>query len=146
MEFTRRLNALLMNLWGRKCFPRPTPPPSWRLPPRKVAYKQQNLFITALESGSPRSSHQKCLCVVRAHSLVHIRCLLAVTSQGRGDEGPLWGCSFIRALRHNGPEFEQTPGDGEGQGGLACCSPRGCKESDMTEQQQYAIHEGSTPL
>ena len=32
MEFTRRLNALLMNLWGRKCFPRPTPPPSWRLP------------------------------------------------------------------------------------------------------------------
>ena len=32
VEFTRRLNALLMNLWGRKCFPRPTPPPSWRLP------------------------------------------------------------------------------------------------------------------
>ena len=29
MEFTRRLNALLMNLWGRKCSPRPTPPPSW---------------------------------------------------------------------------------------------------------------------
>ena len=29
----------------------------------------------------------------------------------------------------NGQEFEQTPpGDGEGQGGLACCSPRGCKE------------------
>ena len=22
-----------MNLWGRKCFPRPTPPPSWLLPP-----------------------------------------------------------------------------------------------------------------
>ena len=28
VEFTWRLNALLMNLWGRKCFPRPTPPPS----------------------------------------------------------------------------------------------------------------------
>ena len=27
---------------------------------------------------------------------------------------------------------EQTPGDGEGQGGLACCSPWGHKESDMT--------------
>ena len=25
--------------------------------------------------------------------------------------------------RLNGHEFEQTPGDGEGQGGLACCSP-----------------------
>ena len=34
----------------------------------------------------------------------------------------------------NGHEFEQVPGDGEGQGSLACCSPWGCKESDMTEQ------------
>ena len=29
----------------------------------------------------------------------------------------------------------QTPGDGEGQGGLVCCSPWGNKESDMTERQ-----------
>ena len=28
----------------------------------------------------------------------------------------------------DGPEFEQIPGDGEGQGSLACCSPRGGKE------------------
>ena len=35
--------------------------------------------------------------------------------------------------RLNGHEFEQTPGDGEGQGGLVCCSPWGCKELDMTE-------------
>ena len=33
----------------------------------------------------------------------------------------------------DGHEFEQTPGDGEGQGSLACCSPWGCKESDTTE-------------
>jgi len=33
----------------------------------------------------------------------------------------------------NGHEFEQALGDGEGQGSLACCSPWGCKESDMTE-------------
>ena len=31
-------------------------------------------------------------------------------------------------------EFEQTLGDGEGQGSLACCSPWGQKEFDMTEQ------------
>ena len=31
----------------------------------------------------------------------------------------------------NGHDFEQTPGDGEGQGGLVCCSSWGCKESDM---------------
>ena len=30
----------------------------------------------------------------------------------------------------SGHEFEQTPGDGEGQGSLVCCSPWGCKESD----------------
>ena len=32
----------------------------------------------------------------------------------------------------NGHQFEQTLGDSEGQGGLACCSPWGCKESDTT--------------
>ena len=34
----------------------------------------------------------------------------------------------------NGHELEQAPGDGEGQGSLACCSPRGRKESDTTER------------
>ena len=33
----------------------------------------------------------------------------------------------------NGHEVEKVPGDGEGQGSLACCSPWGHKESDMTE-------------
>ena len=33
----------------------------------------------------------------------------------------------------SGHEFEQTPGDGEGQGSLVCCSPWGHKESDTTE-------------
>ena len=33
----------------------------------------------------------------------------------------------------NEHEFEQTLGDREGRGSLACCSPWGCKESDTTE-------------
>ena len=32
-----------------------------------------------------------------------------------------------------GHEFEQTLGDGEGQGSLPCCSSWGCKELDTTE-------------
>ena len=32
----------------------------------------------------------------------------------------------------NGLEFEQTPGDSEGQGSLAFCSSWGHKELDMT--------------
>ena len=30
-------------------------------------------------------------------------------------------------------ELDQAPGDGEGQGSPACCSPWGCKESDLIE-------------
>ena len=59
----------------------------------------------------------------------------------------------------NGHEFEQALGDDEGQGSLACRSPWGCKELDMTatEQQmrsetsciwstnQYALVGGSSP-
>ena len=33
----------------------------------------------------------------------------------------------------DGHEFEQAPGVGDGQGSLACCSPWGTKESDITE-------------
>ena len=40
----------------------------------------------------------------------------------------------------SGHEFEQAPGYGEGQGSLACCSPWGLKESDMTERLNNRIH------
>ena len=33
----------------------------------------------------------------------------------------------------DGHEFDQAPGDGEGQGSLACRSPWSCKELDTTE-------------
>ena len=41
----------------------------------------------------------------------------------------------------NGHEFAQTPGDGEGQGSLACCSPWGHRSQRVrhdlaTKQQQ----------
>ena len=41
--------------------------------------------------------------------------------------------------RLHGHEFEQTLGDGEGQGGLACCRPRGCKELDTTERLNNSL-------
>ena len=34
-------------------------------------------------------------------------------------------------------EFEQAPAVGDGQGSLACCSPQGRKESDMTERLNW---------
>ena len=35
----------------------------------------------------------------------------------------------------NAHEFEQALGAGDGQGGLACCRPRGHRESDTTERR-----------
>ena len=40
----------------------------------------------------------------------------------------------------DGDEFEQALGDGERQGSMACCSPRGCKESDKTEQLNNSLN------
>ena len=53
----------------------------------------------------------------------------------------------IAGLYHsfNGHELEQTLRDGDGQRGLACCSPWGCRvRHDLaTEQQQ---HNGSVMM
>ena len=46
--------------------------------------------------------------------------------------------------RLHGHEFGQPPGDGEGQGSLACCSPRGHKESDTTEPQNNQVENDCT--
>ena len=55
--------------------------------------------------------------------------LLLGKIEGRRRSGP-------QRMRHHqldGHEFEQTLGVGDGQGSLACCSPWGRKELDMTE-------------
>ena len=48
--------------------------------------------------------------------------------RGRQDEMDEWH------HRLNGPEFEQAPGVGDGQGSLVCGSPWGHKESDTTDR------------
>ena len=39
---------------------------------------------------------------------------------------------WLNGITNSMDEFEQTPGDSVEQGSLACCSPQGQKESDMT--------------
>ena len=41
---------------------------------------------------------------------------------------------WLDGITDYGHEFKLAPGIGDGQGGLACCSSWGCKESDMTER------------
>ena len=63
----------------------------------------------------------------RANSLE--KTLMLGKSEGRRKRGR----QRMRWHHHlDGYEFEQTLGDGEGQGSWACCSPLGCKESDTT--------------
>ena len=46
----------------------------------------------------------------------------------------------MAGLHHglDGCEFEWTPGDGDGHGGLACCNSWGRKEWDVTERLNWA--------
>ena len=51
--------------------------------------------------------------------------------------------------RLNGQESEQTPGDGEGPGNLACCSslgPQRVEHDCMTEQQQHNLYMSVLPI
>ena len=45
----------------------------------------------------------------------------------------------------SGHELGQTPGDGDGQGGLACCSPWGRKEWDTTWQLNWTEYVFTSP-
>ena len=47
----------------------------------------------------------------------------------RGQQRMRWLDGIIDLMNMS----EQTLGNGEGQGSLACCSPRGHKDSDTTE-------------
>ena len=53
-----------------------------------------------------------------------------IEGRRRGRQGMRW---LDATSPLSGHEFEQTPGDGEGQGSLVCCSPWGCKVSDTTQ-------------
>ena len=44
--------------------------------------------------------------------------------------------------RLNGHEFEQTPGDGEGQGSLVCCSPWVTKSQTQLDNNNSAAGQG----
>ena len=61
--------------------------------------------------------------------------------RGRQDEMVGWHHQL------NGHGFSWTPGVGDGQGGLACCGSRGCKESDtMSDLTELNTDKSGTVL
>ena len=60
---------------------------------------------------------------------------LQYASLGNPTERGAWWDEMVGEHHQlNGHEFEQSPGDGGGQGSLVCCSPRSLQESNTTEQ------------
>ena len=57
---------------------------------------------------------------------------MLVKIEGRGRRGQQ-RMRLLDGITDTMDEFEQTLGDGEGKGSLACSSPWGHKESDMTK-------------
>ena len=59
-------------------------------------------------------------------------------NRGRGRQKMRWLNSIADSM-----DMNLSPGDGEGQRGLACCSPQGCKELDTTwrpnDNNEYGI-------
>ena len=75
----------------------------------------------------------------RAHSLEKTLMLGIIEGKRRGQQRMRWLDAITDSInmslsRLNGHGFGWTPGVGDGQRGLACCSPWGHKESDTTEQ------------
>ena len=60
---------------------------------------------------------------------VSFQCMTKFTKKKKKKEDEMVGWHH----QLDGHAFEQAPGVGDGQGSLACYSPRGPKESDMTE-------------
>ena len=70
--------------------------------------------------------------------LTHWKKTLMLGKIEAGGEGDDRGWDGWMASLTNGNEFEQTPGDSEGQESLVCCSPWGCSQtwlSDWTNKQ-----------
>ena len=101
---------------------------SMEIKPISPKENQSRIFIgrTDAEAEAPILCHL----MQRANSLE--KTLRLGKTEGRRRRGQDMDAGWHHQL--NGHEFEQAPGDGEGHGSLACCSPWGCKESDMTEQ------------
>ena len=78
-----------------------------------------------------------CYCGSHADLALHRTPLAQLTTQLQEDEGATEDEMVGWHHRLNEHEFEQAPGAGDGQGGLACRSPWGRKESSVTERLSH---------
>ena len=77
--------------------------------------------------------HSSCLFFI-PHCEEQIHCIYVMYLENERQKGTTEDEMVRRPHQLHGHEFEQAWGVDDRQGGLACCSPWGCKESDSTEQ------------
>ena len=115
------------------------PIPHWiqMKPGNKIRYTSERRHWRRTKLGLQEASHRKC---------THLYCVKAWLIWEDPDAGRDWGQEEKGTTENemvgwhhqlNGHGFGWTPGVGDGQGGLACCSSWGCKESDTTEQLNW---------
>ena len=107
----------------------------------RVPWTARRLNQSILKEIYPEYSLEGLMLKLKLQYFVHLmwrassleKTLMLGKVEGRGRRG--WQDKLV-GWHHwlNGQEFEQAPGDGEGQGSLACCSPWGHKESNTTER------------
>ena len=105
----------------------------------RVPWTARRSNQSILEEISPEYSLEGLMLKVKLHTLA--TWCKELTPEKDPDAGKDWrrekGMTENEMVgwhdRLNGHEFEQTLGDVNGQGSLACCSPWGRKELDMTE-------------
>ena len=80
----------------------------------------------------------------RADSLEKTLMLGKIEGKRRGRQRMRWLDGITDSMEH---QFEQTPGNSEGQGSLACCSPWDHRVSDMTKQlNNYSVSQSVQSL
>ena len=84
-----------------------------------------------LRKGSPKERW--------CEELTHWKRLWCWEGLGTGGKGDDRGWDGWMASPTQWTWVEWTPGDGDGQGGLACCGSWGCKESDTTERLNWIV-------
>ena len=121
----RRIDAFKLSCWRRLL---------------RVPWTARRFNQSILKEISPEYSLERLMLKLKLQYFGHLmrradsleKTLMLIKIDGGRRRGPQ-RMRWMDASPFLGHEFEQALGVGDGQGGLACCSPWGCKELDMTE-------------
>ena len=111
----------------------------------KVAWTARRSNQSILKEISPKCSLEGLMLKLKLQYFGHLmqradsfeKTLIHGKDWGQEEKGTTENEMVRWYHRLSGHEFEWTQGVGNGQGGLACCSPWVHKESDMTEQLNW---------